>query len=327
LVGAVLSLCVSASSHANNGIISLLTSPGESEIAHCLAVSNTSPYDPRRIPNPLRVNQIPLAITPSEGTFNMGYFIGGVDGLDDDNGDGEPDVTGLATWVAYKAPERADLKDVNPPAAPDQLYEHWGINRLLSYERPFTIKLREVYDRNPSYRPISLVPQKHIAAFDREQSCNVYFAFLQAPSNSEWQRYLWNTSNRFIESLGNQDSDVYVISGPVFDKTINYIEGDGLEKIAIPEGVFRVIVKLQHGTASVLSLYFPNNKGVNSRRPLTQEHCGKDFQGILSHYIVKLEAIEKRSGLSFRSNFVKDNKQFTEDPKAFFIGREKGGCF
>ena len=183
---------------------------------------------------------------PLDLFFKFDAFVVSFDGLDDDDGDGKPDLWGIPEFVAYeirrsdkkhKLPKRpkwtTDEKLFKAGIAPDdQTYAVSGTHKLPEVKTAFRFVRGHMCPKSTAER-ISVK-----AAIETHTLLNAC-PQLQAQNNG-----IWKEVEQKCEAMADQYGKVWIITGPVFfNKTPSMWLGSNTEKqAAIPDAFFKIIV-------------------------------------------------------------------------------------
>ena len=303
-LGFILGAALMASSSVNaitmESIAGLLIKPDQVKFA-CGTLRHTSPYNPERVKG---YNNDFLNVQPVEGRFDMGAYTGSLDGLDDDNNDGTPDTLALAQWVSYQL-KQSNGTEIDP-VKPDALYEHLTVNRLINPGSPYSIKLRNAYNAQDEYEPISLVPVEHITPVGRQAACNTQFTFTNAPAREHISNKVWPDSNKLLLAFANKYKNIWITSGPIFPKALQYLGSSEEGKVAIPNAFFRLVIKeTRNKRYNALVFVYPQDKTfyVKDR---ANESCIEDVLTNHSTKTISVNTFEKLTGFSIGKEIKKN---------------------
>ena len=277
---------------------------------------NECPENRYLLPNLQDYDHLKYAPAERERLYNGGTFISSVDSIDDDNGDGKEEYLVQPNWVAYH------LKSFN---------SNRGSNYAPSYRRPknwYRLKLfneeREHYKTNQnvgnSYLGMGHVWNRgHLSQradsnrITPEFGCNTHVFSNAVPQSPKFNRGIWQGMENYVSSLSNERGELWVVTGPVYEKEkiIQFI-GEREKKeipVAVPDKLFKVIFMESERGVEVISLIYPN-KFDKLPTYYKEGNCQQDKQYDHTPYIVSLKDVEDATGLTFFSGFEMDLSEF-----------------
>jgi len=232
---------------------------------------------------------------PRDITFEFRAYLTSFDSIDDNNGDGIADIWRIPEFVAYELKgfegELGKGPDRPSPWITDEILFRQQVapsDASYKYSRAFRSNHKNWYDRG------HLCAKVHAWRLGANADWNTHTVLNAVPQRHDFNAGIW----RDLESLTGKWADTYgsvwVIAGPVFEnktpsKWIGEI-GKGELPVAIPDGLFKIIIKDSEteGEVDVLAFYYP--------------HGGRDYKkGPFDHAkrLVSVNWIEKRTGLDF----------------------------
>ncbi len=177
-----------------------------------------------------------------------------------------------ADWVAYeltKAEVQAQRKRIDS-FKPDP-YVSTGSATLADYKS-------SGYDRG------HLAPFADMKWSEQAMKESFYMSNM-TPQKPEFNQGIWEELESCVRNWAISDQQVYVVTGPVFNNPPagrNYI---GMDKVAIPDAFFKIILDFKQPGFKVISFLIPNERSMNS----------------YWDYTVSIDTIEKKTGLDFFS--------------------------
>lgn len=240
---------------------------------------------------------------PRDQFFEFAAYTVSFDGIDDDNGDDSSDLWGIPEWVSYeiKALEEDHPLADRPSWKSDRnLYETGIAPRDDTYAVSGVRSLGEV---KTDYRFIRghMCPKDTAERVSSDAAYNTH-TVLNAVPQLQWQNNgIWKK----LEGLSNDWADKYgriwVITGPVFfgKSPALWLGQEDEKKAAVPDALFKIIIKENHYDLETLSFIIPNILPKTEKDPAA--------------YLANFSRIEELTGLDFFSSINEDRLiQYTE---------------
>lgn len=240
---------------------------------------------------------------PKDQFFEFAAYSLSFDGIDDDNGDGSSDLWGIPEWVSYeikRLEEDHPLADRPSWKSDRRLYDSGIAPRDNTYAVSGVRSLGEV---KTDYRFVRghMCPKDTAERISADAAYNTH-TVLNAVPQLQWQNNgIWKK----LEGLSNDWADkygrVWVITGPVFfgKSPALWLGQEDEKKAAVPDALFKIIIKENHYDIDTLSFIIPNILPKTEKDP--------------SAYLTDVTRIEELTGLDFFSSINEDRLvQYTE---------------
>lgn len=290
----------------------------------CLSFHGTSPYEND---TSVSFSDIPLHIDKSEGFINMGVYMVGIDGFDDDDNDGIKDVLGVPKWTVQAITNASGI--TSAPNPPISLYEHSGFNRLFDFREPGSVSFSDLFSElNSDHTFTSLVSPFLLSEYGNEQACNGYFGFASVPASNAFKNGLWRLSDLLIRRMSELSERTWIMSGAVFRNKIRYIKNQTKAQLAMPDSIFRVIVSEKGVTTQVYVLLLPLN--AQGLAQVDMDLCPKTLTNTLSSFLISPKTLDQITGMNIFDTIRSKQKTFKyDDPNDFNSGIQQiseNGC-
>lgn len=217
------------------------------------------------------------------------------DGMDDDDGDGDSDLLGVPHFVTYELKaQTGKLKKYKRPSV-------WITDRPLAQQKiaPWnnTYRYTQVFRKqNPNwYERGHLCTKFHASRLERNADWNTHTLMNAVPQRENFNRGIWYDLEKKIAKWADQYGSVWVIAGPVFktgdlDKGKHIGEAKNNEVlVAVPESLFKIIVRHGKGRTETLAFIYPQDVGRNPK--------GTPYDHTL--YMTSIDDIERLTGFDF----------------------------
>ena len=265
----------------------------------------------------------------------FGAYVSSFDSVDDDDGDGTPDLLAVPQWVSYELKglsAQVDGTYREPDISidrPNDWYKSPGLAFLWT-NRP-GIRKRRIDD---SYDGIGRVWNRgHLAMADHAQriswqvSCNTHFFWNAVPQAADMNQGPWRHLEDYTAAAANKFKRLWIVVGPVFEKgkPIGFIgeRAKGEVPVAVPHSMFKVVVReLADGEIAALAFLFaqqytegsdgqprPTETWVNCSKARGQNHVYDHRSRLRS-----VAEIEDLTGLVFFPNAVNREQVKSETP-------------
>lgn len=230
---------------------------------------------------------------PKDITRVFRAYMTSFDSDDDDDGDGKPDRRGIPEWVAYEMRGitkklRAGPKRPAPWITDSNLFD-LGIapgDETYQYSKSFRNKHRNWYVRG------HLCMKQHAWRLGAAADWNTHTVLNAVPQRDAFNSGIWQDLENMTADWADEYDAVWIITGPVFSngKPAAWLGEDGEVKIAIPDALFKIVIKESSdpNRPDVLAFIYPQ-EGSNYRR--------KPFDHV--RYLTSVQRIEKLTGLNF----------------------------
>ena len=252
------------------------------------------------------------------------------DSEDDDDGDGLTDLLANPVFVSYH------LKGVQPDESGEYHEPEVSIKRPSDwYKSP---EFDFLWNNRPevsvkridnSYDGIGAVWNRghwamsdHVQRISPEAACNTHNFWNASPQAKDLNQGPWRHLENYSAAASNKFGEVWIITGPIFDKnkTIYYIGGEKEIPVAVPHALFKVLIREAGDSVDVLPFIYEQEnelaltgkykgKPIPSAAWVNCNKAGKDgHQYRHSQNLVSLAEIEMRTGLTFFSS-IEENKR------------------
>lgn len=243
-------------------------------------------------------------IQPKDQLFEFAAYTVSFDGIDDDNGDNQSDLWGIPEWVAYEIKKlETDHKLSNRPGwkSDRNLYESGIAPKDDTYAVSGVRDLREV---KTDYRFVRghMCPKDTAERISEDAAYNTH-TVLNAVPQLQWQNNgIWKKLEASCNDWADKYGRIWVITGPVFfGKTpALWLGQDGEKKAAVPDALFKIVVKENNYSIETLSFLIPNILPKTEKDPAL--------------YLTDLNRIESLTGLDFLKDVSEDRIiQYTDN--------------
>jgi endonuclease G len=231
-----------------------------------------------------------------------------MDSKDDNDGLEGGDVTGTPEWVSYEI-RAIDRGCINTKKRPKWKAEDKFVNEGIAPTDDSYVYSRAFRKANPDWYVRGHLQMKLIAERISNQAAKETHTFLNAvPQRSKFNSGIWLDMEYITTAWAQEYGKVWVITGPIYidGKPSGYIGEGGEFKVAIPDALYKIVVKEGNkpDQPDVLAFVYPQvsagyySKNYDHSRYLTsvdeiEEMTGLDFLTILSDKVEK--KVEKRA--------------------------------
>jgi endonuclease G, mitochondrial len=225
------------------------------------------------------------------------------DDLDDDNGDGINDAWGVPELVSYQI-KRIDEKCIKTDKRPtsgwfgyDDLYNQ-GImpkDESYTYPKPFRNIRKDWFIRG------HLAMKLHAERMGHDAAYNTHTFFNCVPQRSNFNGGIWLDLENHTAAWAQRYGTVWIMTGPIFmDKTpVSYIGEDGEFKVAVPEALFKIVVREdEDGMLHTLAFIYPQ---------VGPTYTLKDYDH--TRFLTSIEEIESLTGMMFFPDLSKRKRK------------------
>jgi len=244
-------------------------------------------------------------------------YFAAFDDVDDDTGDGQPDVRINPDFVVY------ELRGVAPDANGDYPEPDVSIRRPGKwYTSPDLVPLVETLPNvtseriDNSYTGVGeiwnrghLAMSEHAQRISPQAACNTHHFWNASPQAEELNQGPWLHLETYSAAASNKYRSVWVIAGPIFDNATPHLTiGDpGEVPVEVPDAFFKVIVHESPRGVDTLAFIFeqPNALVSGTPRPTRSWTKCSTAEGTpgwdYDHrpQLVSIADIELRTGLRF----------------------------
>lgn len=182
---------------------------------------------------------------PREIVREFRAFTVSFDSLDDDNGDGTEDAWGVPHWVSYH------IKRFDGSCVPTRSRPSWftdddlaaqGIaprDDTYTYSRSWRAQHPDWYERGHMAMKLIAERMGHDAAHNTHTLLNA------VPQRKGFNNGIWKEMELLTAAWAQEYGDVWVITGPVIvdQKPSGWIGEEGEMKVAIPDALFKIVIK------------------------------------------------------------------------------------
>ena len=244
-------------------------------------------------------------IEPSDHVFRFAAFTTSFDGLDDDDRDGDADAWGIPEWVSY---EIKRMSVDHPLSARPKWFTDDSLRAqgLAPDDGPYHVSgTRALPIVKDSYRYV----RGHMCPKDVAERISVNAAYnthtiLNAVPQLQWQNNgIWKSLEAQCTDWADEYGRIWVVCGPVFfDRSpAVWLGQDGEQKAAVPDALFKVIIREQGNGLKTLAFTIPNVL------PPDQD----DFWA----FATTIDEIEEDTGLDFMTRLSTNQQRAIEANK------------
>lgn len=235
------------------------------------------------------------ATQPRDYMLEMRAYISSFDSDDDDDKDGKPDIRGIPEWVSYEMREyprtlRRGPKRPSPWITVSDLFDA-GVapsDDTYAYPSAFRKKHKNWYVRG------HLCMKQHAWRLGAAADWNTHTVLNAVPQREYFNSGIWLDLENKTAEWADAYGAVWIITGPIFKnkKPSRTLGEDGEIKIAIPDALFKIVVKESNDPdrPDVLAFTYPQ----------VCEDC-KSQKSPFDHrkYLTSVKTIEAQTGLDF----------------------------
>lgn len=235
-------------------------------------------------------------------------FCSAFDGDDDDTGDGIPDIMGVPEYVSYEM--RSYPGDVPSYSRPSDWITEDDLHTEGVMPNDGTYGFDQDYrDSNPDdprlrfYRG-HLCMKSHAARINREADWNTHTLYNAVPQDKDMNNGIWKNLENLTADWADKYGAVWIIVGPIFydEQTDDDWQGEAGEvPAAIPDALFKVVVKEKDVGIDVLAFVYPN-----------QDIDKVDGEWDHLSYAVTVDFIEDATGLNMFPDLSVEEQQQVE---------------
>jgi len=232
-------------------------------------------------------------------------FIASIDAFDDDNFDGNNEYLAQPNWVSYELKSYQSVRESNYAPSFKRPAKWYRIKDFNIERKAYKTKK----SLNDSYSGVGKKWNRgHLATradsnrISPEYGCNTHVFANAVPQDAKFNKGIWLGLENYVSSLSNQLGQLWVVTGPIFNKgaSIEYIGETEKNEIpvAIPDALFKIIFLEGERGVEVISFIYPNKY---EELPIAYKKgiCQTDKVYDHTQYIVSLAEIEKATNLLF----------------------------
>jgi len=252
------------------------------------------------------------ATQPRDYMLEKRAYISSFDSDDDDDGDGKPDIRGIPEWVSYEMREyprtlRRGPKRPSPWITVPELFDA-GVapsDDTYAYSRTFRKQHKNWYVRG------HLCMKQHAWRLGAAADWNTHTVLNAVPQREYFNSGIWLDLEDKTAEWADTYGTVWIIAGPIFKnkKPSRWLGEDGEIKIAIPDALFKIVVKESDDPKRPDVLAF-----------IYSQECDdcKSQKGPFDQrkYFTSVKNIETQTGLDFFTKFSKTDQKAIEDVTA-----------
>lgn len=183
-------------------------------------------------------------------------------------------------WVAHMI-----LPEINEYCAPrsDRFLQDSTLQNLSASNEPYADQKPKKYDRG------HMAPAADFRWSPKAMDASFYFSNI-SPQKSTFNQNFWAQLEVFVRDyVRYYESPLYVVTGPVLKGQMDQLENaEKTEKVSIPSAYFKVLMDLKR------------NRAIGFLVPQTATSRSKP-----SKYAMKIDDIEKETGIDFFASFRK----------------------
>ena len=236
-------------------------------------------------------------------------YLTSFDSDDDDDGDGKPDMRGIPEWVAYEM--RVYPRALRPgPARPSkwitdpELFEAGIAPSDDTYHYPKAFR-----NAHPNwYARGHLCMKQHAWRLGAAADWNTHTVLNAVPQRERFNSGIWQNLENLTAQWADRYGAVWIITGPIFNhrKPTRWLGEDGEMKIAIPDALFKIVIRETDDPDRPEVLAFVYKQEC--------EDCLSQ-KGPFDHrkYLTTVSRVEALTGLEFLTSLPKDARKATKD--------------
>lgn len=246
---------------------------------------------------------------PKDLVYTFRAYVTSFDSDDDDDGDGKPDYRGIPEWVAYEMKAyprklRAGPKRPSPWITDRDLFEA-GIapsDATYQYSSSFRKRHANWYDRG------HLCMRDHAWRQGAAADWNTHTVLNAVPQRHSFNSGIWLDLENLTAAWADKYGAIWVIDGPIFyhnREPTAFLGEKGEMKIAIPDALFKIVIKLPRKASRPDVLAFVYDQEC--------DEC-KSARGPFHHlkYATSVKDIEDQTGLRFFTKLPKADREAVE---------------
>ncbi|WP_298636780.1 DNA/RNA non-specific endonuclease [uncultured Umboniibacter sp.] len=265
------------------------------------------------------------AAKSSDRLFSAQSFVAAVDGLDDDNNDGENEYTITPSWVSAEI--RGHSASSGYASGIDRPSK-WYRNDIFDVERDYFSERNRVDD---SYRGVGntwnrghMISRTASNRVNAMAGCESHVFANAVPQAAKFNQGIWLALENRELAMANYFGAAWVTSGTLFEGDLETIGDSDELPVAIPSHLYKVIVIDTNQGVVAYSFIFPNVATV-SDGSYKSGRCASDKSYDIEQYQVSLTEIERRSGYRFAVHDSTRSRDLLEMPVDYLD--KVGSCF
>ncbi|GAB6143500.1 DNA/RNA non-specific endonuclease [Desulfocicer niacini] len=228
---------------------------------------------------------------PQDKIFQFAAYTTSFDSADNNDKDGDPDKWGIPEWVAFEI-KRVTTEhhlEKRPKWMTDEALHNEGV---APDDQTYAVSgVSEIKEVKTDYRFVRghMCPKDTAERISADAAYNTH-TVLNAVPQLQWQNNgIWKTLEQQCNDWADKFGQVWVICGPVFfgKSPAMWLGQDGETKAAIPDALFKIVIREDGGVNGVDTLAFliPNILPKSERD--------------LSHFLTSIDRVEALTGLDF----------------------------
>lgn len=242
---------------------------------------------------------------PRDIFFESEAYVSSFDGPDANDGDGRPDRWGIPEFVAYEIRRVTEIHHLakRPVWMTDkQLFEAGIAPNDATYAVSGTEKLKEV---KTDYRFVRghMCPKATAERISEKAAYDTHTMMNCCPQLQFQNNGIWKELEEKCSAWADGYGRIWVICGPVFfdKKPSMWLGQNGEKQAAIPDALFKIVIRQDNGSFAVLAFVIPNIVV----KP-----------GALEAYLTTIARIETLTGLTFLNRITPEQQFRIKDTKA-----------
>jgi len=232
-------------------------------------------------------------------------FTSSLDSKDDDNKDGQSEARGTPEWVSY------EIRKFDGECIPTSKRPKWEAEK--KYVTNGTAPKDNSYKYSKEWRKLhpdfyvrGHLQMKMIAARLGENAEANTHTFLNAvPQRSKFNGGIWLDLEYITAAWAQRYGKIWVMTGPIYidNDPSGYIGEENEFKVAIPDALFKIIVKETENSNSpdVLAFIYPQ---------IAAGYNTKNYQH--ERYLTSVDEIEQLTGLNFFTDLSETSQALLE---------------
>ena len=242
---------------------------------------------------------------PRDVIREFAAFTVSFDGADDNNGDGDADLWGIPEWVAYEI--KRVQNEHNLEGRPKWFTDDELINcGIAPNDNTYAVKgTRELSIVKDNYRFVRghMCPKDAAERISEDAAYNTH-TVLNAVPQLQWQNNgVWKELENKCTDWADEYGSVWVVCGPVFFnmEPAMWLGQDGEKMAAIPDALFKIIIRENGGNTEVLAFVIPN--------------IIKETDMVLENFLTTVDYVEEITELNFLTALPDDIQKELEKTK------------
>ncbi|MAE92318.1 MAG: nuclease [Pelagibaca sp.] len=232
-------------------------------------------------------------------------FTTSMDSLDNDDNFGEGEAFGTPEWVAYQ------IKPYSKSCIPTKPRPEWKSAKKFvrekiaptdasyTYSGAFRDTFKDWYERG--HLQMKLIAER----MGHDAAANTHTFLNAVPQRATFNKGIWLDLEYITSAWADKYGSVWVITGPIYvnEKPSGYIGEENEFKVAIPDALFKIVVKEgEHSkTLDVLAFIYPQ---------VAAGYFSKNYDH--TRYLTTVDEVEFLTGLDFLTIIDDDNEESIE---------------